>query len=124
MFCAEDRQRESEAQVGQGYNLIDATSLGDIVLRGQQANREQREASGGHREPNAREFKEYGENSWLHGNREPIQPKFYDEGGFKSAFGALACATILEGSSATRKSLGRFSRHQQEAEQNLLCQRH
>jgi len=36
MFCAEGRQRDGEAQVGQGYHLVDATSLGDIVLRGQQ----------------------------------------------------------------------------------------
>ena len=35
MFCAEDRQRDGEAQVGQGYDLVDAASLGNIVLRGQ-----------------------------------------------------------------------------------------
>src|SRR5882762_9515847 len=90
MFCAEDRQRESEAQVGQGYNLIYATSLGDIVLRGQQANHEQREAGSGHPEGDAREFKKYGENSWLHETHESIQPKFYDEDWVQIRIGALA----------------------------------
>jgi hypothetical protein len=43
MFCAEDRQRDGEAQVGQGYDLVDAASPGNIVLRRQQANHKQRE---------------------------------------------------------------------------------
>src|SRR6267154_1864045 len=59
MFCAEGRQRDGEAQVGQGCDLVEATSLGDIVFRGQQANHEQRQDGGGHREG--------GEKSWLHG---------------------------------------------------------
>src|SRR5882724_1168069 len=67
MFCAERRQRDGEAQVGQGYDFVEATSLGHIVFRGQQANHEQRQGGGGHREGGAREFKECGEKSWLHG---------------------------------------------------------
>src|SRR6267154_3287001 len=67
MFCAERRQRDGEAQVGQGYDLVEATSLGQIVFRGQQANHEQRQDGGRHREGGAREFKECGEKSWLHG---------------------------------------------------------
>ncbi len=49
MFCAERRQRDGEAQVGQGYDLVDATSLGDITFRGKQADHEQRQNGGGHR---------------------------------------------------------------------------
>src|SRR5260370_25418909 len=67
MFCAEGRQRDGEAQVGQGCDLVEATSLGDIVFRGQQANHEQRQDGGGHREGRARKFKKCGEKSWLHG---------------------------------------------------------
>jgi len=86
VFCAEDCQRDGKAQVGQGYNLVDPTSLSDIVLRGQQANHEQREAGGGHQEGGAREVKKYGWNSCLHGL------KFYDEVGFQTALAALAFA--------------------------------
>ena len=67
MFRAEDRQREGEAQVGQGYDLVDAASVGNIVLRGQEPDREQRKAGGGHGQGGARQCKEYGENSRLHG---------------------------------------------------------
>src|ERR1700720_4654984 len=67
MFCAEGRQRDGEAQVAQGCDLVEATSLGHIVFRGQQANHEQRQDGGGHREGGAREFQECGEKSWLHG---------------------------------------------------------
>src|SRR5258708_8642704 len=66
MFRAEGRQRDGETQGGQGYHLLDATSLDDIVLRGQQTNHKQREAGGGHRDSGAREFKQYGKNRWLH----------------------------------------------------------
>ena len=39
----------------------------------------------------AREFKEYGENSWLHGPPEPVQRlSFYDEIRFKTALAALS----------------------------------
>ena len=72
MFCAEDRQRDGEAQRGQGYNLVDAASLNNIVLSGPEPNREQREAGGGHRQRGARESKEYGENSRLHEPPKPI----------------------------------------------------
>ena len=44
MLCGEGRQRQGEAQVGQGYDLVEATSLRDIGFRGPQANQEQREA--------------------------------------------------------------------------------
>src|ERR1700719_561373 len=67
MFCAEGRQRDGEAQVAQGCDLVEATSLGDIVFRGQQANHEQPQDGGGHREGGARKFKKCGEKSWLHG---------------------------------------------------------
>src|SRR5712675_2259510 len=67
MFCAEGRQRDGEAQVGQGCDLVEATSLDDIVFRGQQANHEQRQDRGGHREGGARKFEKCGEKSWLHG---------------------------------------------------------
>src|ERR1700687_3461110 len=67
MFCAEGRQRGGEAQVGQGYDLVEATSLGDIVFRGQQGNHEQRQDGGGHREGGARKLKKCGEKSWGHG---------------------------------------------------------
>src|SRR5438105_4969774 len=67
MFCTEDSQRDCEAQVGQGYHLVDSTSPDDVVLRGQQTDRKQREAGCGHRERGAQELKEYGENGWLHG---------------------------------------------------------
>src|SRR6267154_4214300 len=66
MFCAERRQRDGEAQVGQGYDLVEATRLGHLVFRGQQGNHEHRQAGTGHREGGAREFKECGEKSWLH----------------------------------------------------------
>ncbi len=38
----------AKAQVGQGYHFVDATSLADIVFRGQQANHEQSQARTGH----------------------------------------------------------------------------
>src|SRR6266403_5047631 len=89
MFCAEGRQRDGEAQVGQGCDLVEATSLGDIVFRGQQANHEQRQDGGGHREGSAREFKKCGENSCLHGPPELIRRlKFYDRVSFKRTFRA------------------------------------
>ena len=66
MFCAERGQRDGETQVGQGYDLVDATSLGDIVFRGKQADHEQRQNGGGHGEGDGREFKKCGEKSWLH----------------------------------------------------------
>ena len=34
MQCAEDRQRNSETQIGQGHDLVQPASLGDIVFRG------------------------------------------------------------------------------------------
>jgi hypothetical protein len=67
MFCAEDRQRNGEAQVGQGYDFVDPTSLDNIVLRGREPNRDEREAGGGHRQGGARECKELGEVCRLHG---------------------------------------------------------
>jgi hypothetical protein len=54
-------------KVGQGDDRVEATSLGHIVFRGQQGNHEQHQDGGGHREGGAREFKECGEKSWLHG---------------------------------------------------------
>jgi hypothetical protein len=39
MFCAEDRQRNSKAHRGEGCDLVDAASLGNIVPRGQEPNR-------------------------------------------------------------------------------------
>src|SRR5579863_130903 len=68
MFCAENSQRNGEAQGSQGYHLVDTVSLSDIVFRGQQTDHKQREASGGHRDRSACEFGEYGKNSWLHGS--------------------------------------------------------
>jgi hypothetical protein len=120
MFCAEGRQRDGEAQVGQGYDLVEATSLGDIVFRGQQANHEQRQGSGGHREGGAGEFKECGENSWLHGPPGPVQRlKFYDKVSSRPHFSRqrkgnqwepysprkhiAGCAAILAVSSANKK---------------------
>ena len=78
MFCAKNRQRDGEAQMGQSYDLIGAASMGDIVLRGQQPNRQQRDAGGGHRPGSARECQECGENSYLP-NRYNL--KFYDRVG-------------------------------------------
>ena len=58
MFCAERRQRDGEAQVGQGYDFVDATSLGDILFAANRPITKQRQDGSGHREGGAREFKE------------------------------------------------------------------
>ena len=58
MFRSKGRQRDCEAQVGQGYHLVDAMNVGDVVFGGQQTNREQREAGGGHRKRGAGGFKQ------------------------------------------------------------------
>ncbi|HEX3544182.1 MAG TPA: hypothetical protein VHT31_06620 [Candidatus Acidoferrum sp.] len=80
MFCAEGHQRDSEAQVSHGYDLVEAMSLGDIMFRGQRAGHEQRQDGGGHRDGCARKFKKCGEKSWLHGPTDPVRRlKFYDK---------------------------------------------
>ena len=67
MFCAEHRQRNGKAQVGHGNDPVEAASPSDIVFRREQADYEQREAGGRHPERSAGEFKERGENRWVHG---------------------------------------------------------
>src|SRR5882757_9898081 len=79
MFCAERGQRDGETQVGQGDDLVDATSLGDIAFRGKQADHEQYQNGGGHGEGGEREFKKRGEKSWLHGPLDSVRRlKLYD----------------------------------------------
>src|SRR5580765_6075603 len=80
MFCAERGQRDGETHVGQGYDFVEATSLGNIIFRGKQADQEQCKNGGGHREGGGREFKKCGKKSWLHGPLDSIQRfKSYDK---------------------------------------------
>ena len=86
MFCAENRQRDGEAQVGQGCNLVDAACPGDVVSCGQHTNRQQCEPGGGHRHGGTGKCEEYGENSLLHGLPNPYELlKFYDKVRFRIA---------------------------------------
>lgn len=45
---AEDRQRDGEAHVAQGHDLLQAVGLGDLVFRGQCSDHEEREAGAAH----------------------------------------------------------------------------
>jgi len=47
--------------------ILSMARLGNIVPRGQQPDREQRDASDGHRQGGARQFREYRKNARLHG---------------------------------------------------------
>jgi hypothetical protein len=56
VFCAEHRQRDSEAQVGERYDPVETASPSDIVSRSEQSDYEQREACGGHPEGGGGEY--------------------------------------------------------------------
>src|SRR5262249_43321411 len=73
MQCAEDRQGESETQIAQGHDLIQAASLGDLGFRSPYSDEEKRDAGGAHPCCRAREFKKYGENGWVHRFPDSVQ---------------------------------------------------
>src|SRR5262245_29067721 len=66
MQRAKDRQRDSETQIAQGHELVQAASLGDLILRRQYSDHEEGDTGGAHCDLGARDFEERGENSLAH----------------------------------------------------------
>jgi hypothetical protein len=66
MLRAEDRQGDGEAQIAQGYDLVQAPGPRDIGLRSPQRNQENQDAGAAHRDRRARGLKKYRENGCVH----------------------------------------------------------
>src|SRR5215831_4111164 len=66
MQRAKDRQRDSETQIAQGHELFQAASLGDLILRRQYSDHEERDTGGAHCDLGAGDFEERGENGLAH----------------------------------------------------------
>jgi hypothetical protein len=66
MQGAEDRQRDGETQIAQGYDLVEAAGPCDIGLGSPQGDQKKQDAGAAHRDRGARERKKCGENGCVH----------------------------------------------------------
>jgi hypothetical protein len=62
MLRAEDRQRRSETEIGQGDDFVHAAGFSEVALYGQQADQEKHDAGGAGGDDGAGDFEESEEN--------------------------------------------------------------
>jgi len=66
MLRAEHRQGDSETQIGQDDDLVQAAGPRDIGLRSPERNKEKHGAGAAHRNRRARELQQCGQNGYVH----------------------------------------------------------
>src|SRR6185437_3939032 len=66
MQCAKDRQRDSETQVAQGHDLVQAMSGGNLIFGGPYPDQKNHETGAAHCDRSARGLQERGENDRVH----------------------------------------------------------
>jgi hypothetical protein len=66
MQCTEDRQRDGETQIAQGYDFVQAAGPRDIDPRNPERNKQKYDARAAHRNHGARDLKKCHENDCLH----------------------------------------------------------